>query len=365
MTGPATRIGILTSGGDCPGLNAVIRAASLAASAARTELVGIHDGFEGLLPPVSHTLLDRRATEGIMALGGTVLGTVNRGRFCRRTGAPGRQGLPAEIIGQARRTLGELGIGGLIVVGGDGSLSTALQLHHAGIPVVGVPKTIDNDLDATSTTFGFDSAVECVADSIDRLRATASSHKRVMILEVMGRHTGWIALHGGIAGAADIILIPEIPFDHGALAVAIDRHAGEGNKSTIIVAAEGAAPLHGRQRRVRTGSGEHKLGGIADAIAAELGQRVDREIRTCVLGHLQRGGAPTMLDRNIATCFGVKAVELVKEGRFGMMTARHNDHTTAVPLEDAVRQRKRVEPGCEIIKTARTLGISFGDPPRQ
>jgi ATP-dependent phosphofructokinase / diphosphate-dependent phosphofructokinase len=364
MTRSAQRIGILTSGGDCPGLNAVLRAAALAAESHRLELLGIHEGFEGLLPPVSHTILDRAATDGIMALGGTILGTVNRGRFNRRVGATGRQAIPAEVVGQARRTLEELGIGGLIVVGGDGSLSTALQLHHAGIPVVGVPKTIDNDLDATSTTFGFDSAVECVADSIDRLRATASSHKRVMILEVMGRHTGWIALHGGIAGAADIILLPEIPFDHDVLAATIERHADAGHKSTIIVVAEGAAPVDGRQRRVRTGSGEQKLGGIAESIGAELGRRIDREIRTCVLGHLQRGGAPTMLDRNIATCFGVKAVDLVREGAFGMMTARRDDRTTAVPLEEAVRRRKQVGPECEILAAARALGISFGERPR-
>src|SRR2546430_7706271 len=222
------RIGVLTSGGDCPGLNAVLRGVVLAAEKLGWEVIGFRDGFEGLLRPGDHVILDRKSTEGIMALGGTIIGTTNRGHFVAKVGAGDRTIIPAEVIAQAREILNKLGIKSLIIVGGDGSMTTALQLQEAGINCIGVPKTIDNDLEATAMTFGFDSAVAAVVDALDRLHTTATSHKRVMVVEVMGRHAGWIALHGGIAGGADIILIPEIPFDYDKITATIKKRGAAG-----------------------------------------------------------------------------------------------------------------------------------------
>ncbi|MEI6338193.1 MAG: ATP-dependent 6-phosphofructokinase, partial [Verrucomicrobiota bacterium] len=208
-----TRIGVLTSGGDCPGLNAVIHGVCRAADKLDWEVIGIRDGYEGLLPPGDYMILDRKNTAGIMHLGGTILGTTNRGHFTGKVGSGGKAKIDPDILGKAKQTFTNIGLTALIAIGGDGSLSTALQLCEHGVPVIGVPKTIDNDLEATAMTFGFDSAVACVADALDRLHTTATSHKRVMVLEVMGRNAGWIALYGGLSGGADIILIPEIPFD--------------------------------------------------------------------------------------------------------------------------------------------------------
>jgi 6-phosphofructokinase 1 len=355
------RLGILTSGGDCPGLNAVLRAASRSAEKLGWELIGFRDGFEGLLPPCDYMVLDRKATSGIMHLGGTMIGTVNRGQFVKRGGPRQHSFIPAEILGKTRQTFESLGLHALIVVGGDGSLSTALQLHKAGLPVVGVPKTIDNDLEATAMTFGFDSAVECVASSLDRLHTTASSHRRVMVLEVMGRHAGWIALHGGLAGGADIILIPEIPFDYDKIAEEIARRDRQGSKCTMIVVAEGAASKSGRQTRIQTASGQKRLGGIGDIVGREISERTDKEVRTCVLGHLQRGGTPTMLDRILGTSFGVKAVQLVAEGKFGSMVSYNNYETRDVPIAHAVHKMRRVDPQSQIVQMARAVEISFGD----
>lgn len=355
------RIGILTSGGDCPGLNAVLRGASRAADKLGWELIGIKDGFEGLLPPGDYMTLDRSATAGIMHLGGTILGTVNKGHFVARSTGRGQFSIPAEVIAQARQTFDVLELHALIVIGGDGSLSTALQLHEEGFRVVGVPKTIDNDLEATARTFGFDSAVACVADALDRLHTTATSHKRVMVLEVMGRHTGWIALHGGLAGGADVILIPEIPFEFEKIAAEVMRRDGEGAKSTMIVVAEGASPKDGRQHRHHTASGETRLGGIAEIVGREVGERTGKEVRTCVLGHLQRGGAPTTLDRILGTRFGVKAVQLVFDGKFGSMVSYQNYVTMDVPISHAVHKLRRVSPACQLVETARAVDISFGD----
>ncbi len=355
------RIGILTSGGDCPGLNAVLRGASRAAEKLGWELLGFKDGFEGLLPPGDFLLLDRSVTSGIMHLGGTILGTVNKGHFVTRLDARGLPSIPGEVLTHVRKTFDSLKMHALIVVGGDGSLATALQLHEAGFRVVGVPKTIDNDLEATSRTFGFDSAVACVADALDRLHTTATSHKRVMVLEVMGRHAGWIALHGGLAGGADVILIPEIPFAFEKIADEVLRRESEGAKSTMVVVAEGASPRDGHQRRHHTASGEKRLGGIAEIVGRELGERTGKEVRTCVLGHLQRGGAPTTLDRILGTGFGVKAVQLVLDGKFGSMVSYQNDELRDVPISHAVHKLRRVSPTCQMVETARAVDISFGD----
>src|SRR5215213_5887306 len=273
------RIGVLTSGGECPGLNAVLRGIALAAEKLNFEVLGFLDGFEGLLPPGSFVVLDRRSTSGIMPRGGTIIGTTNRGHFVAKVGAGNRVIVAEEVIEDAKRVLEENSVEALIIVGGDGSMTTALQLQQAGINCIGVPKTIDNDLEATAMTFGFDSAVAAVVDACDRLHTTATSHKRIMILEVMGRHAGWIALHGGIAGGAHIILIPEIPFDYDKIAAAIQLRADRGNLSAIVVVAEGSRPRDGQVVKRDCGQGEDRLGGIGSVVAAEIAARTQKETR--------------------------------------------------------------------------------------
>ncbi len=242
-----------------------------------------------------------------------------------------------------------------------GRFRSRLQLLEAGFPVIGVPKTIDNDLEATATTFGFDSALACVADALDRLHTTATSHKRVMVLEVMGRHTGWIALYGGMAGGADIILIPEIPFDLDRVAAEVIRRSEAGCKSTMIVVAEGAAPKDGRQMRHATSDGESRLGGVGEMVAQEIGRSTGKETRACVLGHLQRGGAPTALDRILGTQFGVKAVQLIADEEFGQMVSYQNDRVESVPISHAVHRLRRVSPDGQVVRSARDVEITFGD----
>jgi len=249
----------------------------------------------------------------------------------------------------------------LIIIGGDGSMVTAQQLQEAGINCIGVPKTIDNDLEATAMTFGFDSAVATVMDALDRLHTSAMSHKRVMVVEVMGRHAGWIALHGGIAGAADIILIPEIPFDYDRIAAAIKARDAAGDLGSLVVVAEGARPRDGQQVKRETKDGEFRLGGIGEIVAHEIVQRTGKETRSCVLGHLQRGGAPTTLDRILGTRFGVKAVQLANEGHFGSMVSYQNYQVHHVPIAEAVNRLRLVPPNGEMVQTARDVEISFGD----
>ena len=355
------RIGVLTSGGDCPGLNAVLRGVVLAAEKLGWEVVGFRDGFEGLLPPGNHVILDRESTNGIMALGGTIIGTTNRGHFVAKVGAGDRTIVPATVIAGAKKILDELRVKALIIVGGDGSMVTAQQLQEAGINCIGVPKSIDNDLEATATTFGFDSAVDVVMDALDRLHTTAISHKRVMVVEVMGRHAGWIALHGGIAGGADIILIPEIPFDYQKIASVIKARDAAGNLGSLVVAAEGARPRDGQQVKRDTKDGEFRLGGIGEIVAHEIAKRTGKETRCCVLGHLQRGGAPTTLDRILATRFGVKAVQLANEEHFGSMVSYQNYQVRQVPIAEAVNRLRLVPPNGEVVQTARDVEISFGD----
>ena len=355
------RIGVLTSGGDCPGLNAVLRGVTKAAEKLGWESIGFLDGFEGLLPPPRYVVLDHSRTAGIMQQGGTILGTTNRGHFVVKVGAGEKTQGPAEIIEKARKTLADLEIDGLIVVGGDGSLTTALQLQEAGFSMIGVPKTIDNDLEATSMTFGFDSAVACVTDALDRLHSTAMSHKRVLVLEVMGRHAGWIALFGGIAGGADIILLPEIPFEWEKVANAVRQRDAEGYQSTLIVVAEGATAKDGEQSYRYSTYGEYRLGGIGEIVTAEVAGRTGKESRCCVLGHLQRGGAPSTLDRLLGTQFGVKAVRLIAEGKFGTMVSYQNHEILDVPIADAVHRLRLVDPNHQLVCTAREIGNSFGD----
>ena len=356
-----TRIGVLTSGGDCPGLNAVLRGVVLAADKLGWEVIGFIDGFEGLLPPGDWVVLDRPRIAGIAPRGGTIIGTTNRGHFVSKVAAGNKMVVPAEVIESSRGVLNGLGVQALIIVGGDGSMTTALQLQEAGINCIGVPKTIDNDLEATAMTFGFDSAVATVMDALDRVHTTATSHKRVMVVEVMGRHAGWIALHGGLAGGAHVILIPEIPFDYDKIAEAVRRRDQRGNRNAIVVVAEGARPKDGQQIMHSVDAGEFRLGGIGAIVAREIAARTGKETRCTVLGHLQRGGAPTPLDRILGTRFGVKAVQLVNERHFGSMVSYQSYQVRHVPIADAVNKLKLVPPDGELVQTAKAVEISFGD----
>ncbi len=364
MTTGKPTIGILTSGGDCPGLNAVIRAATKTAERLGYDCIGFLKGYEGLVEPVAYMPLDSRVTADILLKGGTILGSSNKGRFTALVGEGERVRIDPGLLDRAAVTVRQLGVAGLVCVGGDGSLAIAQQLHEHGIPVVGVPKTIDNDLGATAFTFGFDSAVATATDALDRLHTTAASHERVMVLEVMGRHAGWIALHAGIAGGGDVILLPEIPWTFDNVCRKILEREAEGKRFTLVVAAEGAmlpggGLVHegdqpGEQRQVR-------LGGIGEIVGREIAARLDRDVRTVVLGHLQRGGTPTAFDRMLATEFGAHAVRLVHEGRFGEMVCYRPPEIASVPIATAIRQLSTVDPHGSAVQSARALGIGFGD----
>lgn len=359
----AGRIGILTGGGDCPGLNAVLRAVVKSAAQHGWETLGFHDGFEGLLDPVRYDILDPGAVDGLLARGGTILGTTNKGRFAAKVGHGETRSIDPEILAAAKHTFESLGLQALICVGGDGTLSIAQQLWEAGIPVVGVPKTIDNDLDATLLTFGFDSAVGCAVDALDRLSTTADSHDRVMILEVMGRDAGWIAAFAGLAGGADIILLPEIPFTFEKVAARVQALSDGGKNYCLVVVAEGAQiPERGKVvAGDRGGQGEVRLGGIGALVAQEIEQRTGRETRVCVLGHLQRGGAPTPFDRQLCTRFGVRAVQLIAEGKFGYMVTCRPPEIPAVPIAEAIGRIRTVPADGELVACARAVGIRFGN----
>jgi 6-phosphofructokinase 1 len=357
------RIGISTSGGDCPGLNAVIYGAVAAASNMGWEVYGFLEGYEGILKPAEYRVLTMKDVNGIMPIGGTILGTTNKGSFAGKVGEGKKHEVDSAILKNAADSLKELGVQALICVGGDGSLTTALQLQQSGINVVGVPKTIDNDISATATCFGFDSAVNCVTDALDRLYTTAYSHRRVMVLEVMGRHAGWIALQGGVAGGANIILIPEIPFSIEKVADWINQRSEDDYKAIMVVVAEGAHMKGGKVvwREENTGKGEHRLGGIGRKVAEEIAKRTKRETREVVLGHLQRGGDPTTLDRVLALRFGVAAVKLIEEEKFGQMVSYQNYVVGAVPIAEAVSTPKKVPPDGQFVEAAKAIGIYFGD----
>lgn len=354
------RIGILNSGGDCPGLNAVIHGVVGAASEKGWETVGFRDGFEGLLPPGDFHFLKRSDTAGILKQGGTILGTTNKGNFAAKVGAGDVAKVPQEIIDKAKKTLDQLEIGALVIVGGDGSLTTAHQLFEDGWPVIGVPKTIDNDLQATAMTFGFDSAVTSVVDGLDRLHTTASSHKRVMVLEVMGRHAGWIALWGGMAGGADVVLLPEMPFDIAKVAEFIKLREAQGHHSSLVVVAEGAKLPEGLVAKENLSGGEVHLGGVGAVVAKQIEELTGKETRACTLGHLQRGGGPTALDRILGLRFGVMAVNLASEGNFGQMVSYQSYHVGSVPIKEAVHKIRSVDPEGEVVAAAKAIGICFG-----
>jgi 6-phosphofructokinase 1 len=353
----------LTSGGDCPGLNAVIRAVTKAGFWLGYQVIGFQDGFEGLIDPIRYRLLTPQNTAGILGQGGTILGSTNKGRFAARVGVDGRSELPPAIIEKVRETFETLQLEGLIVVGGDGSLSTALQFHQAGLPVIGVPKTIDNDLSCTAYTFGFNSAVLCCSDALDRLHTTAASHGRVMVLEVMGRHAGWIALHGGIGGGADVILIPEISWTYDNIVAKIKERTSLGRNFTLVVVAEGAQLPDGSLVAQESGNLQLKLGGIGETITHQLEQRIDQDVRCVVLGHLQRGGGPTTFDRVLSSQYGAHAVRLIVEKKFGEMVCYDPPDILSVPIANAVGALRTVDPTGSAVLSARAMGICFGDTP--
>jgi ATP-dependent phosphofructokinase / diphosphate-dependent phosphofructokinase len=357
------RIGIVTGGGDCPGLNAVIRAAGKAAAKRGWETIGFLGGFDGILEPQQFVLLDQEKLEGLLTRGGTILGTANRGRFSAKVGHGETRALPRELIDGVKQGMSTLGIRGLISIGGDGSLSIAQQLFEGGVPVVGVPKTIDNDLEGTWTTFGFDSAVACATDALDRLQTTAESHQRVMVLEVMGRYAGWIALYAGVAGGADVILIPEIPYGYESICAKIQERENAGKHFSLIIAAEGAKEKGSgfTSAAEQPENREARLGGIGAKVAAEIEKRTGKETRTCVLGHLQRGGTPTNFDRALCSIFGAEAVELIAAGKWGEMVSFQFSQVASVSMAAAVGRLKTVPPDGRLVRTARALGVSFGD----
>jgi 6-phosphofructokinase 1 len=359
-------IGILTGGGDCPGLNAVIRAAVKSAVRLGYDCVGFLKGYEGLVDPVAYMPLDLANTANILLQGGTILGSTNKGRFSALVGEGARVQIDPGLLAAASETVRQLGISGLICIGGDGSLAIAQQLYEHGIPVVGVPKTIDNDLGCTAFTFGFDSAVACATDALDRLHTTAASHERIMVLEVMGRHAGWIALHAGIAGGGDVILIPEIPWTFDGICQKVLEREREGKRFTLIVVAEGArlpdgGLVHDGGSTASAERRQVKLGGIGEIVANEVAGRLKREVRALVLGHLQRGGTPTAFDRVLATQFGAHAVRLVHEGRFGQMVCYRPPDIASVAISQAISTPATIDPRHSAVQAARALGIGFGD----
>ncbi|APR82281.1 6-phosphofructokinase [Minicystis rosea] len=369
MPNAIRKIAINTGGGDAPGLNAVIRAATLAALERGVEIWGISHGYRGLLDDDPNGLikLDRDRVRGIMRLGGTILGTANRGNpFAYPTRDPATGVLEAkDRSADVVRRFRDEGFDALIAVGGDGSLRLAERLHAAGIPrVVGVPKTIDNDVRGTDETFGFDTAVSIAVDAIDRLHTTAEAHDRVMVVEVMGRNAGWIALRAGVAGGADVILLPEVPFRYEPIVDKIMDRERRGRCFSLVVVAEGATEEGGELVVKSAGDvfrGTVVLGGIAERVAAELAARTEKETRSLVLGHLQRGGGPTTYDRQLALRFGAAAVRFLVEREDSGVVAMQNGRVGMIGLDVATSGIKTVPLECDTIVAAREMGICFGD----
>jgi phosphofructokinase-like protein len=357
-------IGILTGGGDAPGLNAVIRAVVKTATCEHgMRVIGVEDGFEGLLGATRTRLLAPGDVRGLLPRGGTILGTRNRGNFVERI----EDGVKREVESvyqEAISNMKVLGIDALVALGGEGTLTIANEFHKRGVCVIGVPKTIDNDLACTELTFGFVTALDIATEALDRLHTTAESHDRVMILEVMGRHAGWIALHSGIAGGADVILIPEIPFSLEAVAEKIRARDLTGSNFSIIVVAEGAIEI-GHDLVYQDKGDVHRaprLGGIGQHLQEDLENLTGRETRCVVLGHLQRGGRPNAFDRMLATNYGTCAVRSLAQGESGVMVALQAGDVVTVPLTEAIKGIKTVPPNGQLVRTARDTGISFGAP---
>ncbi|HEY9897559.1 MAG TPA: ATP-dependent 6-phosphofructokinase [Pantanalinema sp.] len=358
------RIAISTGGGDAPGLNAVIRAVTkMAISEYGWEVVGIKDGFDGLLKPDHIMPLGLDDIRGIIARGGTILGTTNRGNPFKYPVVEDGQTVLKDVSDQVVQRYHDLGLDALVLIGGDGTLGIGHDLAKKGINLVGVPKTIDNDLNSTDQTFGFDTAVVTATEAIDKLLTTAESHHRVMVLEVMGRTAGWIALKSGMAGAVNVILVPEIPFDMEKVAQAVYERSEAGKSYSIVVVAEGAAPAGAGAMYADLDPTKNvaRLGGVGNWVGAEIIRRTGLETRVTVLGHLQRGGTPSPYDRILGTRFGVEACRLVHEGKFDQMVCLRAGHVTHVPIAEAIDQLKLIDPNSELVQAARHTGVYFGD----
>ncbi len=358
------KIGISTGGGDCPGLNAVIRAAVRAARLHyRWDVIGIEDGFDGLIYARNLKTLDLDSVSGILHRGGTILGTTNRGNPFKHVEYVNGQKVITDLSPKILENIHTLGLDAIISIGGDGTLSIARDLLKLGVPIVGVPKTIDNDLLATDLTFGFTTAVNTATEALDKLHTTAESHHRVMVVEVMGRDAGWIALESGIAGGADVILIPEIPFSIERVCEKVKQRYILGRRFSVIVVAEGAKPLGGDsvlQAEATDAYQNVRYGGISYKVASEIERLTGIESRVVVLGHLQRGGSPNAFDRILATKFGAAAVELTAQKKFGYMVVLRGRAIESVPIEEAVREVKRVNPDGQGVHTAERMGVEFG-----
>ena len=364
MTTEIKKIGILTGGGDCPGLNAVIRGITRTAILEYgIEVVGFMNGYKGLFK--GETIkLDLDYVSDILPKGGTVIYTSNKTNLFRMPFEEDGETIYKDLSDVGVKNIKEAGIDALIILGGDGTLTSARDFHRKGVNIIAVPKTIDNDLACTDITFGFDTAVAVATDALDRLRTTAMSHHRIMCLEVMGRYVGWIALESGLAGGADAILLPEIPYDINKLADKIKEDIKNGKEYSIVVVAEGAKSVTGEmvvKNVVEDSPDPIRLGGIADQVSKELEELVGLESRATVLGHIQRGGSPTAFDRNISTRYGKAAVDLAMEGKFGHMATLKGNKIGSALLEDVIGQLKNVDPEGELLSTAKSIGITFGD----
>lgn len=362
------RFALMTGGGDCPGLNAVIRAVVKTATALGDEVLGIEDAFHGLLDTTRDGVrrLDNDAVSGILPKGGTILGTSNRSNPFRFPVKTPTGWVEKDLSDEAMRRFAQLGVDGLIVAGGDGSLDIARQLEPKGLKVIGVPKTIDNDLSGTDQTFGFDTARSIATDAVDKLHTTAESHDRVMVLEVMGRNSGFIALESGLAGGADIICIPEIPWRYEAVVEAIHRRQKRGRSFSIAVVAEGATPVGGAQavaeEATKTpGRGVVRLGGAGKVLADAIAEHVDLEVRVTVLGHLQRGGITSAYDRILGSRVGSQAAVLAHEGKWGRVVVLRGTEIKDVPLTKEITTQRLVDPDGELCQLARRLGICLGE----
>ncbi len=361
---PIKRIGILTGGGDCPGLNAVIRSVvKTAIFKYNLEVMGFLEGYLGMIRNMTRRL-EASDASGILHQGGTILGTSNRDNPFRFPVMIRGQKKFRDVSDQAIRNLKKNKVDALIAVGGDGSLTIAHQFFQKGVPLVGIPKTIDNDLWGTDVTFGFNTALQTAMEAIDKIQTTAASHHRVMVVEVMGRYAGWIALEAGLAGGGDVILIPEIPYDIEKVCEVVRERHRYGRRSSIVVVAEGAVPKKGEvvvQRRVEDSTDPVRLGGVAFRVGNAIEEKTGLETRVTVLGHIQRGGSPTVFDRVLATRFGSKAVDLVMQGRFGYMVNLRGLKIEDIPLKSVQGDQRKVYPNGDLVTTARSIGVSFGD----
>ncbi len=357
------RIAVLTGGGDAPGLNAVIRAVTKTAiNVYGCDVFGIVDGYDGFIAPGGVFPLTLASVRGILPRGGTILGTANRGNpFARKIMQNGKEVI-IDVSDKTVKAIQDLNLDAVIVIGGDGTLRVAMELGEKGVPVVGVPKTIDNDVGGTEVTFGFDTALMIATEALDRLHTTAEAHHRVMVLELMGRDAGFIALHSGVAGGADVILIPEIPFKYDAIIRRVRQRAESGSKFSLLAVSEGAKPLGGQEVYSRSGDAVYvpRLGGIGQEVGKYIEQQ-GFEARVTVLGHVQRGGSPTAFDRWLATRYGAAAVRIADQGKFGRMVALRDAKVIDIPLGEALAVPKRVNLNGDAVLTARGIGISFGD----